>query len=173
MYLSSLQNVHKFILGQEVKEGLCTLFPKYYVEWLKSDDSHKYLRIYRVTNGLFGTSLGSNTQPIGSIDLDINTENRVVQIPFWLCNDSSLVKLCGGPMYGHPLDVETADSVKSILFDYAEKIGTKYNCNWLHRDVHHNLREYTNDVSRFGFKLNGQKALDHGAWVQTWKKINC
>ena len=149
------------------------MFPKYYVEWLRSDDSHKYLRISRVTDGLLGTSLGARTQPIGSIDLDIDMKNQVVKIPFWLCNDSSLVKLCGRPMYGPPLDVETADTVKSILFDYAEKTGSKYNCEWLNRDVHHSLREYNDDISRFGFKLNGEKAVDHGAWVQTWKKINC
>jgi len=171
MYFSNLRNVHKYLLGQEVQEGLCGFFPNYYVEWLQSSDSKKYLRIHSVEKGWFGTFIGAKTRSIGSIDLDIDPYYQTVRIPFWLCNDKGLVKLCGREMYGTPLDDSTATNVKTILFDYAEKIAKKNSCIYLQRDVHNNLREFNEEISKFGFELTDEKATDNPYWLVTTKTI--
>jgi len=57
---------------------------------------------------------------IGSIDLDVNSNVQIVKIPFWLCNDKTLVKLYGREMYGKSLDNNTANEVKIYALKYKE-----------------------------------------------------
>lgn len=173
MYFSNLNNVRKYLLDQKVEVEWCSFFPaNYYVEWLKSSDSKKYLRIRSFKEGWFGTSLGAKTKSIGSIDLDIDPTNNIVRVPFWLCNDKSLAKLCGGRFDGEPIDDNTANEVKTILFDYADKIAKENNCKVIQRDVHNNLREFNEEIKQFGFELTGEKASDNPFWLVSTKSIN-
>ena len=170
-YFSNLKNIRKYLINNEITEDSCGFFSNYYLEWLKSDNNRKYLRIYSVDDGLFGTNIWAKTHSIGSIDLDINSNEQTVKIPFWLCNDKTLVKLCGREMYGKPLDDNTANEVKNILFDYAEKIAKENSCVKIQRDVNYNLREFNQEISKFGFELTGEKASDNPAWLVSTKLI--
>jgi hypothetical protein len=168
MYFTDMNNIHKYLLGKPVKEGILKYFPNYCVEFIKSNDKNKCLRIYQTE----GWGFWLKKKLIGSIDLELKTEIKTVNIPFWYCNDKNTIyklKLkCNEP----PTDDITANNTKKILFDYAEHFAKINNCNYLQRDVHNNLKEYKDDINKLGFILNGKKADDHFAWLQTFKKIS-
>lgn len=169
MYFSNLNSVHKYLLGVEVNDGIYEYFPNYYVKWINSNDTRKNLRIYQIDNWW----IWSTHKSIGSIDLVLKQKDKTVDIPFWFCNNENTCnKLFGGKeIYGKPLDNVTSNNIKKILFDYAEYFAKNNNCNILQRDVHNNLREFNDDIKYFGFTLNGQKAFDNNAWLQSFKEI--
>jgi hypothetical protein len=169
MYFSNLVNVHKYLLGINVNEGINKYFPNYYVEWIKNDENHDNLRIYQIENWWFW----STKKLIGAVDLVLKPENKILNIPFWFCNDENTCnKLFGGKeIFGKPIDYVTSNNIKKILFDYAEYFAKIKNCNILQRDVHNSLREFNDDIKHLGFKLNGQKASDNSAWLQSFKEI--
>ncbi len=159
--------MHKYLVGKPVNEGILNYFPNYYVEWIQSNDKNKNLRIYEIK----GWGFWSTKKSIGSIDLVLKPEIKTVDIPFWFCPDKNTVDKLFGDQHYETLDDVTAQNTKKILFDYAENFAKNNNCNILQRDVHNNLREYNDDIKNFGFELNGKKAEDHNAWLQSFKTI--
>ncbi len=158
-------NLHKYLLRYQIAEGI--FFPNYYVDIIKSNPVRNNLRIYQIE----GCTFWSKKKLIGSIDLVLEPEIKTVNIPCWFCNDKNTIdKLFGGKYY-EILDDVTANNTKKILFDYAEYFAKNNNCNILQRDVHHSLREFNDDLKNFGFELNGKKADDHNAWLQSFKKL--
>lgn len=164
MLFNDFNNMHKYLLGQPVNEGILKYFPNYYVEFIKNknNDNNKYLRIYQTE----GWGCWSKKKLIGAIDLKLKKEIETTDIPYWYCNDKNT------KYGGSPTDDITANNTKKILFDYAEHIAKINNCNILQRDVHKSLREYNDDIKKLGFKLNGKKADDHPAWLQSFKQIS-
>lgn len=168
MFFSNLNNMHKYLLGQPIYEGISKYFPNYYIEWIESTDENKKLRIYQIEGWCFW----SKKKSIGSIDLVLKPEIKTVDIPFWFCPDKNTVDKLFGGQYYETIDDVTAYNTKKILFDYAENVAKKNNCNILQRDVHHSLREYNDDIKKLGFELNGKKAEDHTSWLQSFKQIS-
>lgn len=168
MYFRDFNNIREYLSGKSVDEGISKYFPNYCVEWIKNNDQKKNLRIYEIK----GWGFWSKKISIGSIDLELKPEIKTVDIAFWLCPDKNTVDQLFGGKYYKILDYTIATNVKKILFDYAEHVAKVNNYSILQRDVHHSLREYNDDLKQFGFKLNGKKAEDHGAWLQTLKKIS-
>ena len=102
----------------------------------------------------------------------LKPEIKTVDIPFWFCPDKNTVDKLFGGQYYETIDDVTAHNTKKILFDYAEHVAKKNNCNILQRDVHHSLREYNDDIKKLGFELNGKKAEDHTSWLQSFRQIS-
>jgi hypothetical protein len=169
-YFYTFQQIKSYLLKQSVPPSI--LFPKYKIFYLPcSTPTNRFLRIEELSDGLFGTSIGAKTRPIGSIDLEINKEKSFVEIQFWMINDQSLNKRTN-KLYNPPLPDDQAQEIKEILIRFAESTAREHNIKMIKRDVHQSLREFNNDIKQFGFELNGEKADDHSAWLKTFKQLN-
>lgn len=171
MIFNEISQISKYLINS-VKVDTYSLFGNYYVKWLPSThNNHKFIRIEKIENGLFGTTINATYRSIGSIDIRCDTDNNLADITFWLVNDKNFVKFMNNEIYGKPLDDNDSNEIKKLLFDYAEKVAKENNCNILRRDVHNNMREYNESINNLGFKLTGKRSEDNPFWLITYKNI--
>jgi hypothetical protein len=168
-YFDTIDQVKKYLLNK-INPPII-LFPKYSVSYIESTDTHKYLIIEKLKNGLFGTLINAIKYPIGSIDLEINKQKSLVEINWWMVNNEAFNKLHKG-LYSPPLSSQESKQMKELLIKYAEIEALINNIKLIKRDIHNSLNEYNNDLKDFGFILTDEKADDNYYWIKIYKELN-
>lgn len=139
---------------------------------LNKDENIIYLKIKKYDlNGLFGTNILATLQLIGSIDIKINNEDKIIDIIQYTINNKLFSKTHNNK-YGKPIDDEEAELIMKILFEIIENIGKENSCKKIRLETHKSLKYYKNDkLNKFGFYLTGKKSEKNPCWVMTEKTL--
>lgn len=146
---------------------------KYIVKNISDDKKFIFLRIEKYNNdGLFGTNINATSQPLGSIDIEINNKEKNIDISWYMIKNKLFCETHNN-IYGVPIDEYEEYMVKKIMFGIVQNIAEENNCKKIQLNTHQNLKIYNIDrLNEFGFNLTKKRAIDNKYWIITEKKIN-
>lgn len=121
--------------------------------------------------GLFGTNILDTLRLIGSIDIKINSEEKIIDVIQYTINNKLFSKT-HSKKFGEPIDEEEAELIMKILFEIVENIGKENGCKKIRLETHQSLKYYENDkLDELGFNLTGKKSEKNPCWVMTEKTL--
>jgi hypothetical protein len=170
-YFNNLQQVKNYLIENKQSCLNLNIWSKYYIHFLpQSSEFERFLRIEELNGGYFGTRFGATYRPIGSIDLKINKNKKIIEILWWMVNDEQHHIWTPG-LYAPPLSELDAYEMKQNLLLYAEHIAKKYNSNKIQRVVHPNLTEYNQYLKHNSYILTIKREDDNSFWLKTYKNL--
>ena len=155
MYFRSVGFMNSY-LKTKIKHYLSNYyFGIYCVNFLPSKDNNVSLRITKfISNGLLGTTLLGDYEPVGGINIEINAQDNISVINYHMINDKQFAKSHNN-LYGDPLSDHESQMINECMFEYAEHISEQHGVSKIQFDVHENLKNYNNGIRQHGYNLSG------------------
>jgi hypothetical protein len=142
------------------------------VKDISNNENNISLRIEKYNqDGLLGTNIYATSLPVGSIDIQINNDEKIVNVEWYLIKNKLFCETHNN-MYGVPIDDDEENLIKKILFGVAENIAITNDCKKIRLDTHRSLKFYNHDgLKELGFNLTAQRANDNPFWIITEKLL--
>lgn len=156
-------------MSNNIFDNICC---KYIVKDISNNKNNIFLRIEKYNqDGMLGTNIFATSSPVGSIDVKINNDEKIVNVE-WYFIKNKLFCETHNYMYGEPINNDEENLVKKILFETAENIAVTNNCKKIRLDTHESLRFYNNNgLKELGFNLTAQRANYNPFWITTEKLL--
>lgn len=145
---------------------------KYIIKDTSTTSGRNFLRIIKYDqNGLFGTNIGASSSPIGSIDIEICHDEKIIKIYYHFIKNALFCKTHDN-IYGEPIDNDEEHLVRKILFGIVENIAISNGCKKIRYDTDPDLILYNKlEFNKLGFNLTIKIAEYPKNWIVTEKIV--
>lgn len=145
---------------------------KYIVKDISDTIGRKFIRIVKYDqNGLLGTNIGATSSPVGSMDIEIHRNEKIIKINYHFIKNKLFCKTHNN-IYGNPIDDDEEYLVRKILFSIAKNIAIVNGCKKMRYDTDPDLILYNNhELKKLGFSLTRKIAEYPKNWIITEKIV--